>query len=60
MRNKETCIRLMDKLEGKLQTLRFILSRPNSDIKEFTNTINESKDIVQEVKSFLNREQETM
>jgi flagellin-specific chaperone FliS len=50
----------MDKLEGKLQTLRFILSRPNSDIKEFTNTINESKDIVQEVKSFLNREQETM
>ena len=49
MRNKETCIRLMDKLEGKLQTLRFILSRPNSDIKEFTNTINESKDIVQEV-----------
>jgi hypothetical protein len=60
MRNKETCIRLMDKLEVKLQTLRFILSRPNSDAKAFSDEINESKDIVQEVKSFLEREQETI
>jgi len=60
MRNKETCVRLMDKLEGKLQTLLFILSRPNADDKEFSNVINESKEIVQEVKSFIDREQETM
>ena len=60
MRNKNTCIRLMDKLEGKLQTLKFILSRPNANIQEFTKEINESKDIVEEVKSFLDREQETI
>ncbi len=60
MRDKETCIRLMDKLEVKLQTLRFILSRPNSNSKEFSDEISESKDIVQEVKSFLEREQETI
>ena len=60
MRNKETCVRLMDKLEGKLQTLLFILSRPNADAKEFSDVISESKEIVQEVKSFIDREQETM
>ena len=43
MRNKETCVRLMDKLDGKLQTLLFILSRPNADAKEFSDVINESK-----------------
>ena len=60
MRNKETCIRLMDKLDGKLQTLLFILSRPNADANEFSNVINQSKEIVQELRSFIDREQETM
>tara|TARA_R100001591_G_scaffold65348_1_gene74939 strand:+ start:82 stop:264 length:183 start_codon:yes stop_codon:yes gene_type:complete len=60
MRNKETCIRLMDKLESKLQTLLFILNRPNADAKEFKEIINESKEIINETKSFIDREQETM
>ena len=60
MRNKNTCIRLMDKLDGKLQTLKFILSRPNASIQEFTKEIDNSKDIIEEVKSFLDREQETL
>jgi len=60
MRNKETCIRLIEKLEGKLQTLLFILSRPGADASEFTNEINKSKEILQDLKSFVDREQETM
>ena len=60
MRNKNTCIRLMDKLEGKLQTLKFILSRPDANIQEFKDVIDESKDLIQDVKSFIDREQETM
>jgi len=60
MRNKNTCVRLMDKLENKLQTLKFILSRPNANIQEFQEVIDECKDIVQETKSFIDREQETM
>jgi hypothetical protein len=60
MRNKNTCIRLMDKLEGKLQTLKFILSRPNANIQEFKDVINDSKDLIQEVKSLLDREQDTI
>ena len=60
MKNKNTCIRLMDKLDGKLQTLKFILSRPKADLQEFKDAINECKDIVQETKSFLDREQESM
>jgi hypothetical protein len=50
----------MDKLDGKLQTLKFILSRPNANIQEFKDVINESKDLIQEVKSLLDREQDTM
>jgi len=60
MRNKTTCIRLMDKLEGKLQTLKFILSRPSANIQEFKDVISECKNIIQETKSFLDREQDTM
>ena len=60
MRNKNTCIRLMDKLDGKLQTLKFILSRPNANIKEFKEVIGECKSIVDETKSFLDREQDTI
>ena len=60
MRNKETCIRLIEKLEGKLQTLLFILSRPGADVKEFTTQINESKELIQDLKSFIDREQNTL
>ena len=60
MRNKETCIRLIEKLEGKLQTLLFILSRPNADIKEFRDVILDSKEEIANLKRFIEREQETM
>tara|TARA_R110002020_G_scaffold361019_1_gene573662 strand:+ start:505 stop:687 length:183 start_codon:yes stop_codon:yes gene_type:complete len=60
MRNKNNCIRLMEKLESKLQTLNFILSRPDANVNEFKKVIDESKDLIQDVKSFLDREQETM
>lgn len=60
MRNKNTCIRLMDKLDGKLQTLKFILSRPNANIQEFKDEISKCKDIIEETKSFIDREEETM
>ena len=60
MRNKETCIRLIDKIEIKLQSLLSILGRPNADAKAFSDIIKESKDIVQDLKSFIDREQETM
>tara|TARA_B100000497_G_scaffold111182_1_gene131100 strand:- start:335 stop:481 length:147 start_codon:yes stop_codon:yes gene_type:complete len=48
----------MDKLDGKLQTLKFILSRPNANIQEFKDVIEESKDLVQDVMSFLEKEQD--
>jgi|TARA_Y100000034_G_scaffold64607_1_gene78156 hypothetical protein len=60
MRNKETCVRLLEKMEGKLQTLLFILSRPNANSKEFTDIINDSKDIIEDLKRYIDREQETM
>jgi len=60
MRNKETCIRLIDKLEGKLQTLLFILSRPGADANEFISQIDESKEIIEDLKSFIDREQQSM
>ena len=53
-------MRLMDKLDGRLQQLKFILNRPNADTKEFTDVINECKEIVEETKSFIDRESDTI
>ena len=60
MRNKETCIRLMDKLDGKLQTLLFILSRPNADANEFRSVIEEIEDTSSNMRRFIEREEQTM
>ena len=60
MRNKTTCTRLIDKLASDFKKLLFILSRPNADAKEFSTIIKESKEIVENVRSFIDREQNTI
>ena len=60
MRNKETCVRLIEKLESKLQTLLFILSRPGADANEFKSIIDNLQDTSSNLRRFIEREQETM
>tara|TARA_R100000734_G_C3222858_1_gene33709 strand:+ start:55 stop:237 length:183 start_codon:yes stop_codon:yes gene_type:complete len=60
MRNKETCIKLIDKLDGKLKTLLFILSRPNADANEFRSVIEEIEDTSSNMRRFIEREEQTM
>lgn len=60
MRQKNTCIRLVDKLDGDFKTLLYILSRPNADSKEFKDVIEKLQDTSSNLRRFIEREQETM
>ena len=44
MRNKETVIRLCEKIEGLQQQLLFILKRPNASADEFRDIIEKTKE----------------
>tara|TARA_B100001094_G_scaffold19283_1_gene16478 strand:+ start:645 stop:827 length:183 start_codon:yes stop_codon:yes gene_type:complete len=60
MRNKNTCIRLVEKLDGDFKTLLFILSRPNADIKDFRDVIKRLQDTSSNLMRFIEREEETL
>jgi hypothetical protein len=60
MRQKNTCIRLVDKLDGDFKTLLYILSRPNADAKEFKDVIEKLQDTSSDLRRFIERENETM
>ena len=60
MRQKNTCIKLIDNLDGKLKTLLFILSRPNANSEEFKKVIGEMGETSSNLRRFIERENETM
>jgi|TARA_B110000238_G_scaffold171825_1_gene189959 hypothetical protein len=60
MRQKNTCIKLIDNLDGKLKTLLFILSRPNANAEEFKKVIGEMGETSSNLRRFIERENETM
>lgn len=60
MRNKNTCIRLVDSIDGNLKTLLYILNRPNANAEEFKKVIDEIKESSSNLRRFMEREQETM
>tara|TARA_R110000782_G_scaffold265630_1_gene359540 strand:+ start:461 stop:643 length:183 start_codon:yes stop_codon:yes gene_type:complete len=60
MRNKNTCIKLVDKLDGDFKTLLYVLSRPNADANEFRKVIEKLQDTSSNLRRFIEREQETM
>ena len=60
MRNKNTCTRLIDKLDGDFKKLLFVLSRPGADIKEFKSIIENLQDTSSNLRRFIEREEETL
>ena len=60
MRQKNTCIKLIDNLDGKFKTLLFILSRPNANAEEFKKVIGEMGETSSNLRRFIERENETM
>ena len=60
MRNKETVIRLCEKIEGLQQQLLFILKRPNASADEFREIIEKTKEEVTNIRMYVDREQDTL
>lgn len=55
MRNKELIDKRFDQIDHKLKTLEFLLSRQSST-QDFKNTINETKELVENLKSMIEKE----
>ncbi len=60
MRQKNTCVRLVDSIDGNLKTLLYILNRPNANADEFKKVIDEIKETSSNLRRFIEREEETM
>tara|TARA_R110000787_G_scaffold39445_1_gene98836 strand:- start:1 stop:183 length:183 start_codon:yes stop_codon:yes gene_type:complete len=58
MRQKNTCVRLVDSIDGNLKTLLYILNRPNAHADEFKKVIDEIKETSSNLRRFLERETE--
>ena len=54
MKNKDYIIRLLERLEGKLSQLEFITTR-QEPLETYKKVINESRDIISDVKSAIER-----
>jgi hypothetical protein len=54
MQNKDYVIGLLEKLEAKFAHLEFIVSR-QEPLEVYKKTINESREIIENIKSAINR-----
>lgn len=55
MRNKELVDKRFQQIDSKLKTLEFQLSR-QTDVREFKATINETKELVENLRSIIEKE----
>ena len=56
MRNPEIATQKLEKLEGKLKNLQILLTRPNTTADQFKHILNESEEIVDDLKMMVQRE----
>jgi hypothetical protein len=56
MRNPEIATQKLEKLEGKLKNLQMLLTRPNTTAEQFKYVLNESEEIVDDLKMMVQRE----
>ena len=56
MRNPEIATQKLEKLEGKLKNLQMLLTRPNTTSEQFKYVLNESEEIVDDLKMMVQRE----
>ncbi len=56
MRNKELVDKRFMQIESKLKTLKFILSRPGASADEFKKVINDTEEVINDLKSIIERD----
>ena len=55
MRNQELIDKRFEQIEGKIKTLKFLLSRQSS-VNDFKNELNQMEELVDNLKSLIERE----
>lgn len=55
MRNQELIDKRFEQIEGKIKTLKFLLSRQSS-VNDFKNELNQVEELVDNLKSLVERE----
>lgn len=55
MRNQELIDKRFEQIEGKIKTLKFLLSRQSS-VNDFKNELNQMEELVDNLKSLVERE----
>lgn len=56
MRNQELVDKRFMQIEGKLKNLKFLLTRPETKSSEFKKTIEDTEELVNDLKSILERD----
>ena len=55
MRNQQLVDKRFDQIEGKIKTLKFLLSRQSS-VNDFKNELNQMEELVNDLKSLVERD----
>ena len=55
MRNQQLVDKRFDQIEGKIKTLKFLLSRQSS-VEDFKNELNQMEELVNDLKSLVERD----
>jgi len=55
MRNQELVDKRFDQIEGKIKTLKYLLSRQSS-VQDFKNELNQMEELVDNLKSLVERD----
>lgn len=55
MRNQQLVDKRFDQIEGKIKTLKFLLSRQSS-VQDFKNELNQMEELVDNLKSLVERD----
>lgn len=55
MRNQQLVDKRFDQIEGKIKTLKFLLSRQSS-VQDFKNELNQMEELVDNLKSLIERD----
>tara|TARA_B100000768_G_scaffold84381_1_gene79765 strand:+ start:5407 stop:5598 length:192 start_codon:yes stop_codon:yes gene_type:complete len=56
MKNQELIDRRFMQLEAKLKTMNLLLSRPGSTSKQFKDEINSAEEVIEDLKSIIERD----
>jgi hypothetical protein len=56
MRNRDLVFTKIERLEGIMKTLKVMTTRPNTTVEDFHTTVNDAENILEDLRSMIERE----